>query len=108
MKTVILTTCKDSFEANLVKGLLEDNGIRSFLTNENTSNVMPQYTGMMGFGVQVMIDESDLKNAQELIKPQSKSNEVVCPQCHSSNVKYGLGSNKLKKKLILSFETYAN
>lgn len=101
MHSIILTTCNNSFEANLIKGKLENNGIRCFLTNEHFSELMPHYNGLMGAGVQVMIDENDLEKAQALISPKLKSEGVVCPTCNSSNVKFGLGSNKIKKIFVI-------
>jgi len=101
MTTINLTTCNNSFEANLMKGMLENNGIRCFLTNENFSNLMPHYNGVMGAGVQIMIEESDLEKAQELILSPSKENGIVCPNCDSSNVQFGLGTNKIKKIFVV-------
>ncbi len=53
MSTVVLKTCNTPFEANLIKGMLENKDINCFLTNENFSNLMPHYNGIMGAGVQV-------------------------------------------------------
>jgi len=101
MTTIILTTCNSSFEANLMKGVLENNGIRCFLTNENFSNLMPHYNGMMGAGIQIMIDENDLVKAQELLLPPSKENGIICPNCSSTDVQFGLGTNKLEKIFVV-------
>lgn len=106
MAVVTLTTCNTSFEANLIKGMLESNDIYCFLTNENFSTIMPMYNGMMGAGVQVMIDESDLERAQELIHANQEDvageeNKIVCPNCNSANVQFGLGTNKVKKVLVV-------
>lgn len=101
MKTVVLTTCNNAVEANLIKGMLENNGIECFLTNENFSNLMPFYNGIMGSGVQVVIDENDLVRAKELLAYQSKPDEIVCPECGSHNIEFSLGSNKLKKLLAI-------
>ncbi len=101
MTTIILTTCNNSFEANLIKGMLENNDIRCFLTNENFSNLMPHYNGIMGSGIQIMIEDSDLEKAQELMLTQSKEEEIVCPNCNSSNIQFGLGINKVKKIFLV-------
>lgn len=101
MTTILLTTCNSSFEANLMKGILETNGIRCFLTNENFSNLMPHYNGMMGAGIQIMIDENDREKAIELILPPSKDIATLCPNCNSSDVQFGLGINKIKKMFIV-------
>jgi len=101
MNTIVLTTCNNSFEANLIKGKLENNGISCFLANENISNLMPYFNGMMGAGVQIIIEDSDLEKAQELILPILKESEIVCPNCNSSKVVFGLGTNKLKKIFVV-------
>jgi len=101
MDTVILTTCNSAIEANLIKGMLENNGIRCFLTNENFSNLMPHYNGVMGAGVQIVIDENDVEQATALLSSQTKENEIVCPNCGSLNISYGLGTNKFKMFLAV-------
>ena len=101
MSTIILTTCNSSFEATLIKGMLENNGIRCFLTNENFSNLLPIYNGMMGAGVQIMIDDSDLEKAQKLILSPSQEIKIECPFCNSSNIQFGLGSDKIKKIFVI-------
>ncbi|MFZ4401398.1 MAG: DUF2007 domain-containing protein [Bacteroidales bacterium] len=101
MNTTILTTCNNSFEANLIKGKLENNGIRCFLINENFSNLMPYFNGMMGAGVQIIIEDTDMEKAQDLILSTLNENGIVCPNCNSSNVQFGLGNNKVKKMFVV-------
>lgn len=103
MTTTILTTCNNPIEANLIKGMLENNEIKCFLTNENFSTLMPHYTDIMGAGVQIIIDEKDMPKAKELLLSQSKGNALVCPDCGSANVSFGLGSNWIKKILAVLF-----
>jgi hypothetical protein len=107
MKTVTLTTCENSIEANLIKGLLKSHGINCFLTNENFSNIMPQFNGIMGAGVEVMIDERDLEDAKKLIDHQLIRDENVCPNCSSSNIKFGLGPKRTRKILAILFSLFA-
>lgn len=97
MRTIILTTCNNVFEANLIKGMLENNDIKCFLTNENFSNLMPQFNGMMGSGINILVDECDLEKAQKLISEQETKTKIECPNCQSSNIMYGLGTNKIRK-----------
>ncbi|KAF0200776.1 MAG: hypothetical protein FD170_3228 [Bacteroidetes bacterium] len=105
--TVILTSCSNLQEAYLIKGTLENNGINCFLTNENFSNLMPHYYGILGAGIQVMIDESDLEKAQQLTSSQSKVIEIICPNCHSANVTFGFGYNKVKKWFIVILSLFS-
>lgn len=103
MNYVRLITCENTIEANLVKGRLENEGINCFLTNENFANLMPHYNRILGAGVQIMINETDLEKAVELLE-LNKNKELYCPNCNSKNVKVSLGKNKFKKifAIILS------
>ena len=67
MKTAILTTCNTVLEANLIKGMLENNDIPCFLTNENVTSLLPQFNGLLGSGVNILVDENDLEKAQKLL-----------------------------------------
>ena len=40
MKTVKLITCDEAFQAHIIQGALENEGIASVLHNENTSTVL--------------------------------------------------------------------
>lgn len=97
MAIIRLTTSNSSIEANMIKNILENEEIECFLTNENFTNLMPGYNGMLGAGIQIMIDDRDEEKARELIACQSQTDELRCPSCNSDNVTYGLGINRFKK-----------
>ena len=103
MATVVLTTCSNSVEANIIKNKLENHGITCFLANEHFADLMPHYNGILGAGVQIIIKESDLVKAQKLVKEQPEDDEIVCPQCRSSKVRFNLGNNKAKKVFVVIF-----
>ncbi|VFB13633.1 Protein of uncharacterised function (DUF2007) [Bacteroides heparinolyticus] len=44
MKTIKLITCKDTFQAHVIQGALQNEGIASILHNENMSGIMQGYT----------------------------------------------------------------
>ena len=67
MEPVVLITCPDPIEANILKGVLDNAGIESYITGENTANLFPSNTGEPG-DVQILVDEKDLERARELIK----------------------------------------
>jgi len=100
MAIITLTTCNTSIEANMIKGLLDSEGIESFLTNENFATLMPGYNGMLGSGIQVMIDEVDSERAIEIISKQNIE-ELKCPNCGSENITFGLGEKKFKKIVVV-------
>ena len=41
MKTVILTSCNNSFEAKIIQGNLANEGIESMISNENYTSLYP-------------------------------------------------------------------
>ena len=103
MAIIELMICNTIFEANMIKNVLENEGISSFLTNENFTNLMQGYSGIMGAGIQIMIDEKDSEKALELVSVPSKTEAVRCPNCNSENVTFGLGANKFKKIVAILY-----
>jgi hypothetical protein len=89
-------TCDNVAEAYLVKGMLANEGVESFLTNENITTLLPHFNNMLGGGVQVMVDESDYDKARDILREKiSPSDEKpICPYCGSDNIKLGLGKKK--------------
>ena len=65
MKTVILADCSNAFEANLIKGRLESEGIPCILTNETMSGYPPTE------GVQILVSDADLDEAKAIISDAS-------------------------------------
>lgn len=61
MKLQRLTDCCNGFEANLLQGRLESNGIRSLIKNE----IMNGYPPLSGCAV--FVDDGDLVRAQRII-----------------------------------------
>jgi len=100
MAIVRLITCNNSVEANMLKSLLENEGIECFLTNENFTTLMPGYNGMLGSGIQIMIDETNSDRAIELISKQN-TEKIECPTCGSEDIVFGLGGNKFRKIVVV-------
>jgi len=107
MKTKQLIACNSTAEAHIIQGRLDLEGVESFLTNENFADlVMPSYNTMNVSGVQIIVKDTDLLKAQEVIKDLLEpSSEITnCPYCGSSNIELGMG-NKTSAK-ILNFFSY--
>lgn len=94
-----LITLNSAAEAHLICGRLENYGIVSMITNENFSNLLPMYNGMMGSGVQILVKEEDFEKAYEILQKDLKPpmEKPICPFCHSKNVKLGIGKQKSAK-----------
>lgn len=97
MSILRLTTCNNIIEANMVKHTLENEEIECFLTNNNFTTLMPGYNGMLGAGIQIMIEEKDFEKATKLLNIEEKTEILKCPNCNSVDISFGLGENKLRK-----------
>lgn len=61
---VKLTSCKNAFEAEVVKNALADMGIEAILQGENISTI---YGGIDAFAVNVLVEEKDYEKALTFI-----------------------------------------
>lgn len=61
---------------------------------------MPNMNGILGSGIQVLVDKDDLNAAREILDKRKTSDIVVCPDCHSKNIKFGLGNAHKGKKIL--------
>lgn len=93
MKTVRLITCDGAFQARLIQGALENEGIASVLHNENTSNILRGFTPTIS-GVDIFVYEDDYERAMALLERNQMIPEQLkyCPCCHSPHIKFVLKS----------------
>ena len=68
MEPVVLISCQDSIEANILKGALENAGIECFLSEDNPSSIFPSTMGNLDGTVAIYVDEQDLAEAQQVIQ----------------------------------------
>lgn len=99
MSTEVLATLPNSIDAHLLKSKLENEGIESFLMNENFSSWFPIYYNILGGGVQVVVKRGDLVRAREIAKLDS--GKVTCPACGSLNIE--LAYERPQRKAALLF-----
>ena len=102
-KVVRLLTCNSSSEAHLLKAQLDNVGIDCFLTNENFTNLLPNYNGMMGAGIQIFVRQGDIEKAKTVLQEtlHLESTQILCPRCGSTNMEPGYGSGKFKYFLTI-------
>lgn len=83
---VKITTCKDAFEGEVVKGLLADNGIDCHLQNETMSQI---YGGVQAMAINVLVREEDAEKAKELLnsRPQEGPIDADTPQQERKSIK---------------------
>ena len=100
MRYINLYTVDNSYEANFIKDNLADEGIECMLTNENFTTLMPHLNGMLGSGIQILVDKDDYDRAKQILDKRNNRELQVCPNCNSTNIKYGLGTKHRLKKLL--------
>lgn len=117
-KIVVYESFPDPIKANIVKGLLNSYGVECFLSDELMVTLNGNFGPALG-GVKLNVFEKDWDRINVLLKSensipetdQSIENEdtkIVCPNCHSSNVSYGISVKKkfgLWIALLFSFIT---
>ncbi|MFC1225388.1 DUF2007 domain-containing protein [Pedobacter sp. BG31] len=122
-RTVVYSTYYNPMEANIIKAKLEDSGFACFLADENVSTIQPLYNQAIG-GVKLIVFERDVEAINALLaednsldfestdeitgEEKSAEGKTVCEKCGSTNVGYGMATDK-KYSLwatILAFLTF--
>lgn len=99
MKYITLCTVDNSYEANFIKDNLADEGIVCIVTNEHFTTLMPHLNGMLGAGIQILVDIDDYERARQVVDKRTASDKSICPNCHSNRVGYGLGTRRRSMKI---------
>jgi hypothetical protein len=60
-----LITCSNIAEAQLLKSLLDDSGIRAYLPEEFTANAAPQF--LFSSGIRLQVEDEDADEARRVI-----------------------------------------
>ena len=104
-----LTTVINSIDASFVQHALDEEGIKSFITNEHTSTMLPHLYGVLGHGIQIMVTDTDFERAKEILRLQGAEIKVSkCPNCGSSDIEFGMkGKQRLGERLLIFFSLIA-
>lgn len=70
-KTVLLYSFDSDFKADVIRGLLESNGIPSVTSGKSMSVVLPMFASTDG-GVRIFVKESDLERAKAILKEHNE------------------------------------
>ncbi|MBB6236049.1 ribosomal protein L40E [Pedobacter sp. AK013] len=108
-RTVVYSTYYNPMEANIIKAKLEDSGFACFLADENVATLNPLYNQAIG-GVKLIVFERDVEAINALLiednslnfdpseeiidEEKSGDDKTVCARCGSTNVGYGMATNK--------------
>lgn len=103
MRLINLRTVDNSYQAMFIKNILTNEGIECIVTNENFTALMPHLNGLLGSGIQILVDKDNFERATQLLEKEDNRDVQVCPNCSSTNIKYGLGTKHRSKKLVALF-----
>lgn len=104
-RLVLVKTYSKSFDAQFDKGRLEDEGISSYLFDENTVTMYFLYDNALG-GIKLMVKENDFVKAKDVLFTQfvdnenETTNEQCCPFCNSKNIEKDLKGLRSVKSII--------
>lgn len=65
MKTVLLSALENSFQASVLRDVLSNEGIESFLRNETLSGILGN---IPNFQIEIFVFEDDYEKASEILK----------------------------------------
>lgn len=89
-----------SYEAKFIKDTLANEGIACIITNENFTTLMPLLNGMLGAGIQILVDIDNIDRARQILAKGNTKEVHVCPNCSSTNLTYGFGTRHRTKKIL--------
>ncbi|MGB0167152.1 MAG: DUF2007 domain-containing protein [Luteibaculum sp.] len=102
----LLTTCNNITEAYILKGKLANEGIPSYIVNENFSQLLPMYNNMLGSGFRLQIDEENYEQASSILGISKAGNlPPVCANCGNTELNFGLGKRKFWKICLAILST---
>lgn len=89
MKTVVLNSYPNYIEAHIAKGVLEEQGIRTWLKDENTVTIDPILTNAVG-GIKIIVLKEDARRAWQVLQDlrNEKKLALACPKCGSHNLEF--------------------
>lgn len=96
MEFVILQSFTNYMDAHILKGRMEQEGIRCWLKDENTVTIDPILTNAVG-GIKLMVPSHDYKRAYALWQDfmTQKREAYACPKCGSHNIEFVSSPRKL-------------
>ena len=95
MQFIQVRSFDNYIEANLVLGMLQEEGINCHLKDENTITIDPLLSPAIG-GMKLMVYETQAQRANEILMEAEKEyvKTITCPQCKNKALKIVVNINK--------------
>lgn len=84
---IVINVYNNYVEAHIAKGVLEEEGIESWLKDENTVTIDPILTNAVG-GIKLMVENAQAQRAVDILvrlRDEAKAS-IACPKCNSHNI----------------------
>jgi DNA-directed RNA polymerase subunit RPC12/RpoP len=99
MERVTVKTFDTSVNAHLFRIELENEGIESFIYDEETITMDPLLSNAIG-GIKVKINVKDIERTKEFLAKREEENNPPCPNCGSKRINTNFRSYKNKRGIM--------
>lgn len=93
LERVTVKTFDTSVNAHLFRIELENEGIESFIYDEETITMDPLLSNAIG-GIKVKINRTDIERTKEFLAKREEENNPPCPNCESKHINTNFRSFK--------------
>lgn len=90
MNTKLIHKYSQSHLAYIHKGLLEEQGIKTYLFGNNFMSTVPNLTGILNAGIEFRVNEIDYGKSLNILE-MSHSETETCANCNSENLTFSYG-----------------
>ncbi len=89
MRFIAVKSFSNYIDAHIILGRLQEEGVRCWLNNENTTTIIPVWTTALG-GIQLMVNKDQFHQANTLLKQfeAERKSKIICPNCNSHDVEF--------------------
>lgn len=102
----IIKICGTEFQAHVIQGRLENEGIPSVILHANANALVPCAGAIDSLRIQIGVADSDYEKALLLLHEGEVEKEVVCPECGSDQIRMVLVKNRWMNAMVLLFACY--
>lgn len=105
LERVTVKTFDTSVNAHLFRIELENEGIESFIYDEETITMDPLLSNAIG-GIKVKINAKDIERTKEFLAKREEENNPPCPNCDSKRIMTNFRSFKSASGIISAIAAF--
>jgi DNA-directed RNA polymerase subunit RPC12/RpoP len=105
MERITVKTFDTSVDAHLFRIELENEGIESFIYDEETITMDPLLSNAIG-GIKVKINVKDIERTKEFLAKREEENNPPCPNCGSKRIMTNFRSFKSTSGIISAIAAF--